>query len=79
MIYNKAIIAFIHITMELLENMDDDMKQSKLAALFNALKEDDKDIVIAVTESLIEKYSHTTAAGSIAGEQCVPANPAIIP
>jgi len=35
--------------------MIDDAKKSKLLALFNSLKDDDKDIIISMAESLIEK------------------------
>ena len=40
--------------------MDETERQSQLAALFATLAEDDKDMVIAMTESLTQKYNHTT-------------------
>ena len=36
--------------------MIDEAKNTKMVSLFNTLKEDDKDIVITMAESLIEKY-----------------------
>ncbi|MCL2800966.1 MAG: hypothetical protein FWD28_04330 [Treponema sp.] len=35
----------------------DNLKNSKLLALFNTLEEGDKDIVILMSEYLVEKYS----------------------
>ena len=36
--------------------MVDEAKNTKMLSLFNTLKEDDKDIVITMAESLVEKY-----------------------
>jgi len=36
-------------------------EKSKLLAFFNALREDDKDIVLAMAESLVEKYKGSMA------------------
>ena len=36
-------------------NIQENAKRAKILALFNTLEENDKDIVIAMTESLIEK------------------------
>jgi len=36
-------------------NMQENVKKAKILALFNTLEENDKDIVIAMTESLVER------------------------
>jgi len=36
-------------------NMQENAKKAKILALFNTLEENDKDIVIAMTESLVER------------------------
>ena len=41
--------------------MAENAKNSKLTALFNALNENDKDIVISMTESLVENCKTNTA------------------
>jgi len=48
--------------------VQENSKNSKLLALFNALDEDDKDAVIAMSESLVEKHKNNTTqiAGNIA-------------
>ncbi|MCL2154617.1 MAG: hypothetical protein FWH53_03015 [Leptospirales bacterium] len=47
--------------------MKGNSKKSKLLALFNTLEEDDKDVVIAMSESLAEKCKNnmTKIAGNI--------------
>ena len=51
--------------------MPENAKNSKLTALFNALKEDDKDIVISMTESLVEKCKNATRSANKANAKPV--------
>jgi hypothetical protein len=43
-----------------LSNMQESTKKSKMLVLFNALGENDKDIVIAMTESLVKRGKENT-------------------
>jgi len=56
-------------------NLQENAKKAKILALFNTLEENDKDIVIAMTESLVErsKDNKTTdmTTTPVAAEQCL--------
>jgi len=51
--------------------MQENLKKTKMLALFNTLEEKDKDIVIAMAESLVEKSKgNNTAEMRAVAKQC---------
>ena len=48
----------------------DDAEKSRLLAFFNTLKEDDKDIVISMAESLVERHASGVVNRALGNTSC---------
>jgi hypothetical protein len=52
----------------------ENVKNSKLLALFSTLEESDKDIVISMSESLVERFKNNLNLKEVNGRQIISSN-----